>query len=1178
MLGAQSISINPLPLVQNVTGGGSYCPYLPGIHVGLDYSISGIDYQLQNGGTPVGLPVSGASSPLDFGFLPAGSYDVIATNVITGCQSAMNGSANVVAYSVPTAYAVSGGGPYCSGGAGSAIQIAASDFGINYQVYNGTTAMGTPIPGDGSSSALSMGVYNLPGTYVVRGIDAVTGCYTSMTGAVNISINALPTPYTVSGGGAYCQGDSGLHITMLNTDTTVSYQVYHLGSTVGSPINGSGSMLDLGLQTGAGSYTVMGIDNYTGCTSLMTGTSNVTINSLPSAYNVTGGGAYCAGDNGVHIGLFYSSVGISYQLYNGTTAVGTPLVGSNAELDFGLQTGIGAYTVIGRNIDNGCMKTMYLSANVVVNPRPTLYTATGSRSSYCIGDTGIHIRLSGSDAGISYQLYNGSSMVGSAISGSGMDIDFGLMTVPGTYTIVGSDIISNCAANMTGVPVVRINPLPVAYNVTGGGSYCAGGSGVHIGLANSASGISYQLYNGGTPVTGAVMNGTGGALDFGLQTAGGSYSAIATNVATTCVNNMSGTQSVVVNTVPTAYSITGGGAYCVGSTGLPIGLDNSASGVDYKLYRGSSLISTLAGSAGSALDFGIQTIDGTYSIKAVDIVTGCNANMSGTSSVVANAVPAIWTMYGGGAYCAGTSGVHVNLSGSTRGIYYQLYYMGSPIGGAVAATGAALDFGSHSDAGAYTVIATNPTTTCSSTMAGTSVISVNPTPTVYSVTGGGSYCAGGAGVNVGIANSEIGLTYQLYKDGIATGTPVLGSNLALNFGSQSAVGLYTVVGNNPTTGCRSNMAGSTNVSIAPRVVPAVSISTGSTSVVCGGNVVNFSADVTNGGTTPTYTWKINGTAMGTGNTYSYAPANGDIVTAMLTSNAVCAVPSVASATMVMNVIPFETPAVTVAATPGNRICAGTNATFTATPMFGGSAPTYSWLVNSIPVGTGLSYSYKPNDGDVVIFMLNSNYPCATTNSAYSNTELMHVDMPATPSIYLNVSTGTNIAPGQVATLRAVVSNAGQAPSFQWYLNGNSIPGATRQVYVASNIVNGDSISCVVTSDNVCGAVTAFNSAVFSVVAEGVQPVSTSGTNLTIIPNPSHGSFTVTGNLASSMDESVVMEITNMLGQVVYTNTIKANNGLVNEKVNLSSNITNGMYLVNLKSQSGTTQIHLVIEQ
>ena len=1177
MFNPQNIVVNPLPLAQTVTGGGSYCPYLPGVHVGLDFSVPGINYQLINSAGSVGAPVPGASSPLDFGLLPQGSYSVTATNTVTGCTSGMNSSADIVTYTIPVAYAISGGGPYCSGGAGSAIQLATSDIGMKYQVYNGTAPVGGLIDGDGSVP-FSLGVYNHPGTYSVRAYDPSDGCYAIMTGAVNISVNTLPTAYTVTGGGAYCQGDTGVHISMLNTDTTVSYQVYSAGLPVGLPVNGSGGPLDLGLQTAAGVYTVYGIDNYTGCTSLMNSNATVTINSLPATYNVTGGGAYCAGDHGVHVGLYYSSVGIAYQLYNGSSAIGSPMIGSNSELDFGLQTGSGTYTVIGRNIDNGCAKNMTASASVVINPRPSLYTTTGSRSSYCIGDSGIHITLNGSDAGISYQLYNGSTLVGTPISGAGMTIDFGLMTIPGTYTIVGSDIVSNCTANMTGAPVVRINPLPAVYNVTGGGSFCSGGAGVHVGLSNSASGISYQLYNGVTPVPGAVLNGTGGALDFGLQTVNGTYTAIATNGSTTCVNNMSGAQTVVVNPVPTAYNVVGGGEYCVGSAGLPIGLNNSTSGIDYKLYRGTSLISTLAGSTGSALDFGIQTVDGAYTVKAVDIVTGCNASMSGTRSILANAVPQVWTMYGGGSYCAGTSGVHVNLSGSTRGINYQLYYMGSPIGSALVATGAALDFGSHSDVGSYSVIATNPTTTCSSTMAGTSVISINPVPAVYSVTGGGSYCAGGAGVNVGISNSDIGLNYQLYKDGIAVGTAVAGSNLALNFGAQSSTGLYTVVGNNPTTGCHSSMAGSTNVSIAPIVVPSVSISTGSTSVVCGGNVVNFSADATNGGSTPTYSWKVNGTAIATGNTYSYAPANGDVVTATLTSNATCAVPNVASATMVMNVIPFETPAVTVAATPGNKICAGTNATFTATPMFGGSMPTYSWLVNSVQVGSGLSYSYKPNDGDVVIFMLNSNYPCATSNSVFSNTELMHVDMPATPSIYLNVNTGTDIAAGQVATLRAVVANAGQAPTFQWYLNNSSIPGATRQVYVADNIVNGDSITCVVTADNVCGAVSAFNSAVFNVIAEGVQPVSTNGTKLSIVPNPSNGTFTVSGTLASNLDENVVMEITNLLGQVVFTNTIKANNGVVNEKVNLSSNITNGMYLVNLKSQSGSTQINLVIEQ
>lgn len=60
----------------------------------------------------------------------------------------------------------------------------------------------------------------------------------------------------------------------------------------------------------------------------------------------------------------------------------------------------------------------------------------------------------------------------------------------------------------------------------------------------------------------------------------------------------------------------------------------------------------------------------------------------------------------------------------------------------------------------------------------------------------------------------------------------------------------------------------------------------------------------------------------------------------------------------------------------------TPVTFTATPTNGGSAPVYEWSVNGTVVGTNsATYTYTPQNGDVVSCKLTSSYPCATGNPA-----------------------------------------------------------------------------------------------------------------------------------------------------------------------------------------------------
>ncbi|WP_026711804.1 beta strand repeat-containing protein [Flavobacterium filum] len=92
---------------------------------------------------------------------------------------------------------------------------------------------------------------------------------------------------------------------------------------------------------------------------------------------------------------------------------------------------------------------------------------------------------------------------------------------------------------------------PTAFNVTGGGTVCVGGSGTLVGLSGSQTGISYQLKLNGNDV-GSPVAGTGAALSFGTQTALGTYTVVAINSACSLTVTMNG--NAVIATGTTTWS------------------------------------------------------------------------------------------------------------------------------------------------------------------------------------------------------------------------------------------------------------------------------------------------------------------------------------------------------------------------------------------------------------------------------------------------------------------------------------------------------------------------------------------------------------------------------------------------------------------------------------------------
>ncbi len=1175
MTGAATVSNYPLPNHYLVTGGGSYCAGGAGMNVNLSGSDAGINYQLYYGGGTAGIPVPGTGAAISLGLqTAAGTYFVQATNAVTGCTDTMLYSAVIFINPLPAIQTLSGSGNYCIGGPGADVALGGTETGVSYQLYKDGIASGAPISGTGLG--IDFGMHTAAGIYTITGTNTTTFCMSTMAGSDTISINPPPVVYSVTGGGSYCAGGTGVHVGINNSQSGINYTLYNGVTAVSGPWAGSGSSHDFGLLTAVGVYTIKAISAISGCSINMSGSATVGTNPLPTLYNVTGGGGYCAGGTGVNIGLSGSATGISYQLLNGTSLVGSPMVGTGASLDFGVFTAAGSCRIVATNGSTGCLDTMNGSTTVVINPHPTVFNVTASGTGYCAGGTGVHVFLSNTEIGVSYQLYIGTAPAGMSFAGTGGALDFGVQTLTGTYTVSAFNTTTSCTSNMSGSVSVSINPLPATYAVIGGGSYCPGGAGIHVGLSGSAMGIRYQLYNGaavGTPV-----NGNGSALDFGLQTAAGSYTVVATNIATGCINNMTGSVSVAINALPVAFTVTGGGSYCAGGTGVNVGLSGSVSGTDYQLYLdGSALGGPIAGT-GIALTFGLQTITGTYTVAATNSTTSCSNNMTGSVTVAINPLPTVYLVTGGGNYCPGGTGVNIGLAGSSAGVNYQLYFGASAVGSPVAGTGAALVFGSYTGTGTYTVVATNAATLCTRNMSGSAVIGLYALPAINSVIGGGSYCAGSAGVHVGLNGSVSGISYRLYKNGVPDGSPLTGYGLPLDFGVKTDTGTYRVIGTNTATGCSSNMNGFVTVMINPVIVPTVSISTGGTDTVCAGNMTTFTATATGGGSLPVYQWTVNGVIASAGISYSYLPANGDVVTFTLVSNATCATPSVVSNSSTMTVLPKLLPSVTIAASPGIIVCQGTIVNFTATGTNGGDGPTYLWLKNGLHVGTATNLSDIPANGDIYYCEMTTNYACSLAPSSTSPHITMEVDVPVTPVVTLSANPGTDIGYGETASITAHLSNTVPFPVYKWYVNGLIVPSATTPILISSNFLDGDIVTCAVVSGGGCPGLTGSASLTLHVINVGVKPVTLTGSDIRLLPNPNKGVFTIKGTLGTVSAEEVSFEITDMLGQVIYKDKVSTRNGEIDEKIVLGKEIANGMYILSLHTGTENKVFHMVVEQ
>jgi gliding motility-associated-like protein len=454
------------------------------------------------------------------------------------------------------------------------------------------------------------------------------------------------------------------------------------------------------------------------------------------------------------------------------------------------------------------------------------------------------------------------------------------------------------------------------------------------------------------------------------------------------------------------------------------------------------------------------------------IANGCGtiATVPAVLTVNTPSAPTVMISTPFDAFCAGVTATFTaspTNGGSTPA--YQWQVNGSGVG-----TNSSTYTTSGLNSGDIVSCVLTSNSTCATTPTALSnplTMTVNPvvTPAINVAGPGGAICAGSpANFTANATNGGATPVYQWQLNGTSVGS---NSSTYTNSGLNNGDIVSCVLTSNAVCVTMPTAASNTvTMTVNPLVTPAISIA-GPIGALCAGSTANFTANATNGGLAPAYQWLVNGVNAGT-NSITYANSglnNGDVVSCVLTSNAGCAAPATAASNPVtMMVTPQVTPAVGIA-TPTASVCAGSAASFTATPTNGGSAPAYQWQVNGIPTGaTGATYvNGSLNNGDAISCLMTSDATCLTTPAAVSNTIIEQVQAAVSATVSIAASE-TTICSGTQVTFTATPVNGGASPGYQWQVNGTDL-GPGKAVFTTNSLANGDVVSCILTSSLSCSA-------------------------------------------------------------------------------------------------------------
>ncbi len=363
------------------------------------------------------------------------------------------------------------------------------------------------------------------------------------------------------------------------------------------------------------------------------------------------------------------------------------------------------------------------------------------------------------------------------------------------------------------------------------------------------------------------------------------------------------------------------------------------------------------------------------------------------------------------------------------------------------------------------------------------------TPSISIATSKTDICSGQT-INF-IATNNIGTTNPTFQ------WQINGQNVGTNLDTFNT----STISNNDKVACilKTNLSCATNSATPSNEIIIASISSSypkvsivaSDSSFCPGTSVTLVATRVEAGVSQKLHWMINGVDQNnTTDTFiTKSLINGDVVNCKLITSGKCVFPDTAfSNNIKLSVTAKILPTVTISSDTTSA-CAGSPIKFTSSITHGGLMPAYQWKINGRDVAGATLSTYTAtslNDQDIVTCRMISDENCLISNSATSNGIAVTITPSPVPLIQISAS-DTLICKGDNVSFNASVKNAGNAPVYQWLVNGVDINVNT--IFYSSNLLNNDdTVSCRFIVNTACkGLDTAISNTIVIKYASLLKP-------------------------------------------------------------------------------------------